>query len=386
MRIGPIALFFGGLAGCGSAGAEDVGTIAQPIVNGVSAGASAPQVVRLVPTVATPGGYFCSGVLIAPSVVLTARHCVSRVEASPPMNCSSDGTTISGGSVAQDYPADKLGVIVGDGNTIRAKGTNIFRPAAKTLCNADISLMVLEQPITDVPIVQLRLDAPVTQDETVTATGWGLSNNSTGFTLRQRTDVPIVDLGPFQSTIDRTLGPNEFSIGESTCEGDSGGPIVDSKTGAVLGVVSRGGNLNPAAAPAYVKCVDAPGYKTVNLITRIGGFKELIVSALSSVGAEPWVEGGPDPRKAKAGEACTADDACSTAVCGTNKVCAAACLPNGMACGAGLTCQANACQPAPSEESSGCSASSRGSASNAWILVWGAAIAAMFSGRRKRAV
>ena len=97
------------------------------------------------------------------------------------------------------------------------------------------------------------------------------------------------------------LPPNEFQVGESICSGDSGGPAF-AASNAIVGIVSRGGNAtqpdpnNPASS-----CIGAE-----NIYTKVAPFKKFIENGLALVGAEPWYEGGPDPRLAKPDAACTA--------------------------------------------------------------------------------
>jgi hypothetical protein len=114
----------------------------------------------------------------------------------------------------------------------------------------------------------------------------------------------------------------------------------------VIGVVSRGGNgapYDPNTDPEWTECVDQAGYETSNLYTRTDSFRDLVLSAFQQAGSEPWVEGGPDPRKAKAGASCDGPDACRSALCvevsGAN-VCADRCDTPEAPCGVGLECRA----------------------------------------------
>lgn len=56
---------------------------------------------------------------------------------------------------------------------------------------------------------------------------------------------------------------NRTEIDESSCVGDSGGPIVEADTGILIGVVSRG----------YITC-DKGGFPT--MYTRVGKFRKFI--------------------------------------------------------------------------------------------------------------
>src|SRR5262249_1689343 len=128
----------------------------------------------------------------------------------------------------------------------------------------------------------------------------------------------IRHVGPWDgpSVDDIPVAPSEFQVGESICEGDSGGPALDATTGAVVGVVSRGGNgrVSSTTSPSTT-CVDYPDTPVTNDYTETSPFKDTILSAFAAVGHDAWVEGGPDPRLAKFGQGCGTDAECRSNIC-----------------------------------------------------------------------
>lgn len=350
------------LIGCGAAPA-DQGTTqgSAPIINGVASTADEDAAVWV--GILTADGYpqgSCSGVLLAENVLLTARHCVSRT-ADGGIACTKDGKSVAGGAVLSDYPAERLAVVIGTtmGRTSKAaaRGKQVFTTGAKNLCNNDIAIVVLDRKIAGAKFAKIRLDAPPVKGETITAVGWGVSNLSRSNRRNRRADIPIVTVGPATSS-GGAVGPGEFQIGEGICSGDSGGPAFATTTGAVLGVVSRGGNgapYDPETDPSWTQCVDSADYKTHNIYTRVDAFKDLVLQAFEAAGTDPWLEDGPDPRKAKLGEPCDGPDACRSGICidaGGKKICSDPC-DDATACPDGYVCSAvgagKVCTPKPAD-------------------------------------
>ncbi len=345
------------LGACGS-DSTSLERTSSPIINGIASTTAedAAVWVGVLSSDGSPQGS-CSGVLVAENVLLTARHCVAKTQPGG-VACSKDGTPIAGGAVYSDYPAKQLAVVIGPtmsrSTRAAALGQQLFTTGAKTLCNNDIALVVLDRKIAGAKIAQLRLDAPPVRGEKILAVGWGVSNVSRTYRRNRRADIPVTTVGPI-TTAYGSVGPGEFQIGEGICSGDSGGPAFAS-TMAVIGVVSRGGNgapYDPSKDPSWTQCVDTADHTTHNIYTRVDSFKELVLSAFSAAGTEPWLEGGPDPRKAKFGDACAGPDDCRSGICvdvGGKSLCTDPC-DDVTACPAGYVCTAvdssRICTPAP---------------------------------------
>lgn len=336
-----------------------------PVIKGVNSDASEDAVVLLV---MTDGGFgACSGTLLAPNLVLTARHCVS-VTADKAFACDADGNLLGGGTqVGADHPPAKIAVYVGTqrpnfqaGTAVaNARGTKIFHDGAKTLCNHDLALVLLDTSIEGALIAPLRMDTPPVDKEEFTAIGWGVTDLDPYPDIRQqRTGIKIRHVGRYPGDgITEPVPQNEFIVGESICSGDSGGPAMAASTNSILGVVSRGGNgTNDPNDPA-AGCLGAG-----NFYTRVDGFRDIIEAAYAEAGQDPWYEGQPDPRLAKFGATCGTDADCRSNAClPSNGTCSQDCSTD--ACPSGYVCTTvdtrKLCAPAVST-SSGCSTSGSG--------------------------
>lgn len=359
-----------------SASEASIGTSSSPIIKGEDSDDSQNAVVLLVHyDPAQPNGVsLCSGSLLAPSLVLTARHCVANTSESAA--CDVEGNPIGAGQIRGNNDPNTMYVFTGKnlpkfstGRVVPdSTGAQIIDDGAKNLCNHDIALLVLDTPITDMPIVPVRVDSDVTVGEEVTSIGWGVTDKaSTPSVRQQRAGVSILEVGPADSRR-LPVPPNEFEVGESICSGDSGGPAI-AASGAVVGVVSRGGNgKEPSQSDPSVSCI---GDSATNLYTKLSPFKDLLLQAYEAAGAEPWFEGEPDPRKAKDGEACAEATDCRSNLCVADSAkdgattCATDCsstpCTGGLVCsteGAAHVCRAPAATSTTTTTTSGCSAAS----------------------------
>lgn len=271
------------LSACSESDGAAVGRVSQPIINGTDS-TSAQDAVVMIQIEATgpnaPPGSLCTGALIAPNLVLTARHCVS--EGKGGLTCTQDGPPPGDTSSAPgpDFAASAFKVFTGtqnppEGTTPRAKGKKVFHDDTTTLCGHDLALILLDASITDVPTIKFRTGGPVAAGEIATAVGWGVTekDSPTPAVRKQRTGVKVEKVGPAPDDVPA----GEFTVGEAICSGDSGGPLIADATGEVIGVVSRGGNNEPDDPNNIAKgCIGGTNY-----YQSLAPFKALIDSALA---------------------------------------------------------------------------------------------------------
>jgi MYXO-CTERM domain-containing protein len=329
-----LAVLLAGAAGCGADDGSAVQHIAQAD-GAIKGGYEDPVDTAVVGVLHFSQSAFgmCSGTLIAPNLVLTARHCVSDTQ-----NDQDGGVYCPVTTAGPLYPADTMYVtthaaFVQDASAYRAAIEVIGLPIDTDLfCGNDQALLVLAEPIPATEAVPYtpRVDTPSVAGEEYYAIGFGATGDSgAGSGERRRRDGLFIECVA-EECPSQVVKKTEWVGDTGICSGDSGGPAIDLQN-RVIGVTSRGseGCENPVYGYVY-------GWSQ--------WIKDTALYAAGIGGYPPpgWATGFPtDPAfNHPVGEACTLPEDCPSDIClyqGDLHFCTRACndaapCPEGYAC------------------------------------------------------
>ncbi len=298
---------------------------------------------------------YCSGALILPNVVATARHCVDRL-ADKHVKCELNKT------FNPDNRHNKISIttrpsMMGAGSAPWYSVASIAVPTDDHVCGFDIALLVLDDVVPTaeakpiIPGVQYPMGDLNRYVRRFTAVGFGNTgpNGFSAGTRRIRTGIAVecIPGDDFRPCPVDLLHDNEFFGGDGTCSGDSGSSAFEDKTfqagkAVSFGVLSRGSdNEDPDAGTAATLC-------KYSFYTRFDKFRDLIVQTAAAasknwtlypkpmpdwtVFVPPPPDAGVDaavrPKNRGEGVTCEANEDCKSKVCadtGAGKACTIAC-------------------------------------------------------------
>lgn len=319
--------------GSDDAGEAHVDSVSQRVVAGRVSGADENLTV-FVTTKIDSDELRCTGTLVAPNLVLTARHCV-LLQRTTNMECTSDGElrdatdprntdlrTADPGAIAVRYGSSPS-------EYVSTKSVRVLTPSVEgSICRNDVALVVLERPLVE-HFAAMQTN-PIARRTPFRFSGWGYTGDDEArlpANRFSRDDLVVSEIGP------GLIPASSFAVpGDSLCKGDSGGGAWMGH--AIGGVYSR---LEGA-------CEDPSGR---NVFSMLAPHRAFLDSAFAAVGATPWYEGTPAPWLLKDGAACTTDDQCAVGTCAAG-LCGAAVAPPSSA------------ESSPSDaDAGGCSATTR---------------------------
>jgi hypothetical protein len=395
---GLLGLAAWGTLACSSSGTEPLASERRAIAGGTED--LSHQNVFLLASHSDHSGGLCTSTLIAPNLLLTARHCVSPTGEEDHVLC---GESVLGepfpatAFIATNDPQPREGSLFFRAAEVRVPGKQV------DTCGYDIALIILNENVPasiSTPAVP-RIDRDVTPGEPYTAVGYG--ENENGDFNGSRMQLSGLSIACEPGTCGDGVESTEFRGETGICSGDSGGPALDAD-GKVVGVVSRGGP--DCSTPVYgtvtawrdfiidtaTEAAKLGGYEPAFWVTTHSSDPPFVGGAGGAGGA-----GGEEPAAAAEGEPCASSRECAAGlVCyadaghGTG-TCTATCAST-TDCSTGQVCEdrggASVCV-APSgsaDDKGGCALAaapsrSRGSAA---VLLSLLGLAALRSRRRSR--
>lgn len=293
----------------------------------------------------------CSGVLVSPNVVVTARHCISSL--------SSEGAPCSR---SFGNPIARPGDFWVSANPTVLPGTHWRNVAAwdlpetNALCGDDIAALVLAIGFETFEATPAR---PVMSEAELVEVAKARRFGMAGFgapspegadvgARRSRFDIPVRCLPGIPGfSCDGALEyvePGELTGGAGPCKGDSGGAaIADGDRNVVFGILSRGRLGDESCAEGIFERTDVWRWLIAKSVLR----------AAPPGSVPPAWASAAFPSNPRVGELCLGEGSCgSNARCASldgrrSYVCARRCETG---CGADEHCESSVCAPGPPQK------------------------------------
>lgn len=310
----------------------------------------------------------CSGAMIAPNLVLTARHCVSKVS-SEQVDCTSD-TFSAPYDPTNFYVTNKANMSQDPSDY--TQGAQVIVPPDTHFCGNDMALIILSAALPGVttyvkPLVDDSMSDHSLYAKQVTAIGYGVTSagGQDSGTRRIKQDIAVTCIPGDSTTTSNCeqaqagggVADNEFTTGSGTCSGDSGSSAYEQAnyaagTPVTFGVLSRGGEQGTQCLDAVYTRTDKWAdmiRQTAQTAATLGGYTAPDWAGVAAADGGTATPGGE-------GNTCTTNDECDSKNCqssdGTTSLCVATCDPTSPSCDDGYACNAdqnggNDCFPIP---------------------------------------
>lgn len=287
----------------------------------------------------------CSGSLIAPNVVLTARHCIAETGQGH-VDC---GNAPFGNTQNPDRFRVTTDTTVRGSSKLYKVDEFIVPEEGNDTCGFDVGLIILAEnvPASEAIPANPRIDSPPERGDYYTAIGYGQTCHTESWRdecpdgpagTRRRQDGLRVQCTRGECKPATFVKASEWQGHKDVCSGDSGGPAVDD-LGRVIGIASRGGGMSDGRCvyPVYagvdswkelitdtvLEAAQRGGYTPPKWATTGDSTQDLPPfdpGATGAGGAGGGTGGGPaDVDPPDAGE--PADDAGDDLVCSSNSDC-----------------------------------------------------------------
>ncbi|XP_066587683.1 trypsin-1-like [Prorops nasuta] len=187
---------------------------------------------------------FCSGAIISPNWILTAAQCMDGIP-------SYENLVITAG-------INKLRGKEDTEQTVGVEKAIVHEKYKEELAAYDIALLKLSKPLTlskYVAMINLS-EAGAESKGTVVLSGWGSTSSSDDAIMPndlQKADLAVIDFQTCKKALEKSDSASFFDErmvctvpltgGVSSCDGDSGGPLIDTNAineTEIVGLVSWG--------------------------------------------------------------------------------------------------------------------------------------------------